>query len=288
MEEPFAIPTSVRAAMTIRNAAENPAISPAVLEHMVSAEPSVAAALIRLANSPLLRRGASVEAVRTAVQLLGSGEVRAVASQVAMLQLVRSTQGKSARWIAENLLWHAISVSTFAEALAIELGEGEPHRVATLGLFHELPSFHLLASAQRQLGTVDVSIAQVIQRVASGSPRALQLLMQDIGLPQLAAPRRDEWMLVDLAHAYTARANPIAMHAAEDQPGDQLSPQRIDRLQAQADAVYWALMGGNTHALVDERGETSVQEPAAEPERPQARPTWRASVRRWLSWTDDA
>ena len=273
--------------MTIRNAAEDPDVGAAVLEHMVSVEPNVAATLIRLANSSLLRRGAPVEAVRTAVQLLGTGEVRAVASQVAMLQLVHSTQGKSARWIAENLLWHAISVSTFAEALAIELGEGDPYRVATLGLFHELPTFHLLASAQRQLGTVDVSIAQVVERVAGGSPRSLELLMQDIGLPQLAAPRRDEWMLVDLAHAYSARANPIAMHAAEDLPGDQLEPQRIDRLQAQADVVYWALMGGDMNALTGEHAETSVQEGAAEPERPQVRPTWRASVRRWLSWAGE-
>ena len=283
MEEPFAIPTSVRAAMTIRNAAENPAVSPSVLEHMVSAEPSVAAALIRLANSPLLRRGAAVEAVRAAVQLLGAGEVRAVASQVAMLQLVHSTQGRSARWIAENLLWHAISVSAFAGALAVEVGEGDPLRVETLGLFHELPSFHLLACAQRQLGSHDVSIAQVIERVSTGTPRRLEWLMQDIGLPQLAAPRRDEWMLIDLAHGYSARANPIAMHAAEDEQGCQLTPQRVDRLQARADTLYWALMGGDTNALMGEGDEAPTEKRAIEPEPPMERPTWRASFRHWLS-----
>ena len=74
-DDPVFIPSSVRAAITIRNAAEDPCINDVAIQRMVAAEPTVAAALLRLANSATYRRGKLVESVADAVMLLGMGEV---------------------------------------------------------------------------------------------------------------------------------------------------------------------------------------------------------------------
>ncbi len=242
-DDPVFIPSSVRAAITIRNAAEDPCINDVTIQRMVSSEPTVAAALLRLANSATYRRGKLIESVADAVMMLGMGEVRAVASQVAMLQIVRGIRGRAARLVAENLLLHSISVSTFAEQIARGVDGCEPARVATLGLFHEMPTFLLLAGSNQSPEKFE-TLAD-ISRLAETVPlRSFELLMQDFGLHALAIPRIVETEAVELAHAYVTHPNPLRMHPLEGKERKGMEPEQIVLLQAMADAAYVTLVEG--------------------------------------------
>ncbi|MCB1910178.1 MAG: HDOD domain-containing protein [Rhodocyclaceae bacterium] len=242
-DDAFFIPSSVRAAVSIRNATEDPRIAETVIERMVSSEPMVAAALLRLANSAAYRRAEPAESVSTAIMMLGMAEVRAVASQVAMLQLVRGIRGRAARLVAESLLLHSISISLFAAELARaspELGCG---RVGTLGLFHEMPTFHMLAGSNHDPERFD-SLEAIGEMVKTVRLRSFELLMQDLGLPSLAVPRVDESELIDRAHAYVTHPNPLSMHPDEAGDRSAIAPERAVMLQAAAEAAYVTLMEG--------------------------------------------
>ncbi|MCB1889547.1 MAG: HDOD domain-containing protein [Rhodocyclaceae bacterium] len=277
-DDPVFIPSSVRAAITIRNAAEDPCINDVAIQRMVAAEPTVAAALLRLANSATYRRGKLVESVADAVMLLGMGEVRAVASQVAMLQIVRGIRGRAARLVAENLLLHSISVSTFAEQIARGIDGCEPGRVATLGLFHEMPTFLLLAGSNQSPEKFE-TLAD-ISRLAETVPlRSFELLMQDFGLHSLAIPRVVEAEAVEQAHLYVTHPNPLRMHPLEGGERKGMAPEQIVLLQAMADAAYVTLVEGPLPASRDahpppceEMLEMPVEEADGEPVTPPQAP----------------
>jgi len=245
------IPSSVRAAISIRNAAEDPRIAETVIENMVASEPMVAAALLRLANSAAFRRQEPAESVGVAIKLLGMGHVRLVASQVAMLQLVRGIRGRAARMVAEGLLLHSISIATFAEELARLTRGVDPRRVATLALFHEMPTFHFLAGSNQAPERYE-TLADICHLIKTVRLRSFEMLMQDFSLPSLAIPRNDEWSLVDQAHAYVAHPNPIALHPEESGDNGLLPPERVFVLQATADAAYVTLVEGPVPADVKE------------------------------------
>ncbi|MCB1893946.1 MAG: HDOD domain-containing protein [Zoogloeaceae bacterium] len=260
-DDAFFVPSSVRAAISIRNATEDSRIAETVIERMVASEPMVAAALLRLANSAAYRRAEPADSVSQAIMMLGMGEVRAVASHVAMLQLVRGIRGRAARMVAESLLLHSISVSLFAEELARASPELDRGRVGTLGLFHEMPTFHLLAGSNQnpdQFATLEA-----IDAVAkSRRLRSLEMLMQDLGLPSLAVPRIDETALIDRAHAYVTHPNPLSMHPDEAGDRSAIAPERIVILQAGAEAAYVTLVEGPIPHEVGEVVAESGQVPA--------------------------
>ena len=261
-DDAFFVPSSVRAAVSIRNATEDSRIAETVIERMVASEPMVAAALLRLANSAAYRRAEPADSVSQAIMMLGMGEVRAVASQIAMLQLVRGIRGRAARMVAESLLLHSLSISLFAEELARASPDLDRGRVGTLGLFHEMPTFHLLAGSNQnpdQFATLEA-----IDAVAkSRRLRSHEMLMQDLGLPSLAVPRIDEMALVDRAHAYVTHPNPLSMHP--DEAGDRsgISPERIVMLQAGAEAAYVTLVEGPIPHEVSEAAAESGPVPIA-------------------------
>ena len=243
VDDPRFIPTSVRAAVSIRNATENPEIGEHAIEAMVCAEPMVAAALLRMANSAAYRRGDAVTEVGQAIFTLGLSQVRMAASHVAMLQLVHGVRPRAAKGAAESLLLHSISISTFAEILARKASYPEAPRVASLGLFHELPAFLFLARANR--APQDFESLADIRGVLERTPlRSYELVMQDLGLPELAVFNHVESALIDRAHAYVSHPNPLQLHPSEDADRTELSGEEVVKAQEQADASFVVLVQG--------------------------------------------
>lgn len=261
--DPRFIPTSVRAAVSIRNATEDPQISEHDIERMVRAEPMVAAALLRMANSAAFRVGEATADIGQAVFALGLAQVRSIASHVAMLQLVHGIRPRAARAAAEALLLHSISVSAFAEQLARQEGYPEGPRLASLGLFHEVSMFLFLAQANRVPEEFE-AIADAKARLKRVPLRSYELIMQDLGLPELAVPTLAESALVDRAHAFVAHANPLTAHPAEGGDRSALSGELVLITQARADAAYVSLVEGavaRTHGSDDGRNALAEQHP---------------------------
>ena len=193
-----------------------------------------------------------IESVADAVMLLGMGEVRAVASQVAMLQIVRGIRGRAARMVAESLLLHSISISVFAEHLAREREGCEASRVATLGLFHEMPTFLFLAGSNQSPEKFET--LSDISRLSEAIPlRSFELLMQDFGLHSLAIPRTAESQVVDQAHCFVTHPNPLRIHPLEGGDRKGMPPEQIVLLQAMADAAYVTLVEGPLPECRDSR-----------------------------------
>ncbi|MCB1914782.1 MAG: HDOD domain-containing protein [Rhodocyclaceae bacterium] len=263
-DDAFFIPSSVRAAVSIRNATEDARIAETVIERMVASEPMVAAALLRLANSAAYRRAEPAESVSVAIMVLGMAEVRAVASHVAMLQMVRGIRGRAARLVAESLLLHSISVSQFAEELARASPGLNAARVGTLALFHELPTFHLLAASNHDPDRF-ASLEAISGIVRTTRLRSFEMLMQDLALPSLAVPRVDEMALVERAHAYVTHPNPMSMHPQEAGACGEIPPERIVMLQACAEAAYVTLVEGPIPHAVREIVAESEQAAVAPP-----------------------
>lgn len=265
-EDPRFIPTSVRAAVAIRNATENPAIGEHDIERMVCAEPVVASALLRMANSAAYRLREPVTDVGQAVFTLGLAHVRSVASHVAMLQLVHGIQPRAARAIAEAVLLHSISVAAFAERLGRERGHQEAPRLASLGLFHELPVFLFLAQANR-LPEEFASLASAQARMQRIALRSYELIMNDLGLPELAVLKAAELAFVDRAHAYVAHRNPLRAHPADGGKREELTPEQIAATQAKADADFVNLVEGvvvRSHQAATGAAPAAVAPPAAQ------------------------
>lgn len=264
------IPTSVRAAVSIRNAAEDPNVCETVIESMVGAEPIVAASLLRLANSAAYHRSQSIDSVSAAVRCLGLAHVRSVASHVAMLQLVRGIRGRVARSMAEALLLHSISIAAFGECLAAKGRRHDPARVDTLGLFHELPTFLFLSGSNRQPKQFE-SREQICALYARTVLRSYEMVMQDLGLPDFAVLHVGEQKLLDRAHRLVVHANPlIADAAAAAAADDALDPDEIQAVQARADESFVRLVEGPmprahvhaAHAMPETRGAAADAAPA--------------------------
>lgn len=282
-EDPRFIPTSVRAAVSIRNAAEDPRIEGWVIEDMVAAEPVVAAALLRVANSAAHRRSAPVVSPADAVRRLGLVQVRAVASRVAMWQLVHGIRGRVERIAAEGLLLHSISAAAFAARLASAAGGLDGDRVESLALFHELPLFAFLARADRERARCE-TLSELSADVGAHPLVTYEQVMQDLGLAELAVIGRREQAVLDGAHRYLARPNPVLAHPFEGFPGDEIDPEEAASIQAEADACYVLLVEGAVPRSERLPGQGGTRSGTDRPSSRPAVPTgWLAHLRRSLS-----
>lgn len=105
---------------------------PRVLSRLITADPSMAAAALKYANSPLFRSGSPLTNARQAVERLG---IQAVANIVVAGALRSSVEGLPADWL--NAFWHHETQVAVISALVARRQFGISQDAAyTYALFH--------------------------------------------------------------------------------------------------------------------------------------------------------
>ena len=226
----------MRAAIAIRNAAQNTSASESVIDDLVSSEPVVAAAMLRFANSAAYRRRGAVTSIRDATKLLGYTVIREIAAHVAMMQLVNGLRSSVLRALAEDLFRHSLTVSCVAEFLARDLEHADPPRVGAIALFHELPLFHWMLQADRAPGKVLTAEAA---REAAQRARltGIEPIMRDLELDEFAIPSVADHSIVELAHGTSWDPNPLVPHAPIDSAAV-LDESRLGGLRKRINALH--------------------------------------------------
>ncbi len=130
------LPTLPQISQRILNALEEE-VSAQKLEEIISEDQSLAARLLKLANSPIYRGAQPVTNLRQAVVRLGTGEVRNVVLTAALKYMLKPTATYK-KFDITRLWIHALAVARAVYLLASEEGHPDPNTVYTAGLLHDI------------------------------------------------------------------------------------------------------------------------------------------------------
>jgi len=173
--------TSLRVAQVVRELLMDPALHLSTLSNAIRVEPEVSAAVLRMANGAALMNDAPVVELERAIAMIGTAQVRVVAIQVVMRQLVEGLPTAAARRMAESVWEHSVEVACLAE----QVGRGHGLRTDychTLGLLHDLPVLAFLNSARANPRAFD-SEASIRDAAASYAFPSAAQLARELGVP---------------------------------------------------------------------------------------------------------
>lgn len=143
-------PTFIDATVKVRFALNDPKTNAERLARVISAEPVLAAKLVRMANSAALNpNGKAVTKVRSAVMRVGFTAVRCIAAAVALKQVRASKELAPFADEAEHRWLHSLEVAAIAHVLARDLSALDPDEALFAGLVHDIGCFYLLSRASR-------------------------------------------------------------------------------------------------------------------------------------------
>lgn len=150
-------PTSVNAAIKIKEKLEAPDCHLDTVIRLIQAEPLLSTKVVAIANSAVFNRsGKKITDVRSAVTLVGMRTVRNLAIVIAVQQLT-GPQGRSAQ--ADQLWKHSAYVAALAQVIARRVTRKDPETALFAGMIHEISWFYLLAREKYFPGLIDDSMA---------------------------------------------------------------------------------------------------------------------------------
>lgn len=148
-------PTSVRAAMRVKRALDDPDCHLDQAARLLIAEPLLAAKVVALANSTALNPlGRQITNLRTAAARLGFGYLRMLAGAIIVRQLADARSARE-REIADQLWEHTIHVSALAHVLARRVTGVNPETAMFAAVVHEVGGFYLISRSKDYPGLLD-------------------------------------------------------------------------------------------------------------------------------------
>ncbi|MHC1791017.1 HDOD domain-containing protein [Solidesulfovibrio sp.] len=145
-------PPLPEAYLALRRKAEDPMSSVAEVAAVVSLDPSLAAYVLRLANSPLYAPAVRVEAVSRAVGLIGLGEIVNLAAGAMLARLFDKPPRPDLLSLPD--FWrHGVAVGMLARALARRRDEISIERFFLAGLLHDMGRLVLAVAEPDLAGT---------------------------------------------------------------------------------------------------------------------------------------
>jgi len=140
------------------------------LVRLINQDPSLAADVLRVANSPIYG-GRQIEATREAVTRLGLREVANVIATASLLSLVDAAVANSSRYTAllRDLTQHAVTSAFAAGQVALDRPECPYDRAFTGGLLHDVGKLMLLPMVEGMAPpeTSDATVCAVLERLHS-------------------------------------------------------------------------------------------------------------------------
>jgi HD-like signal output (HDOD) protein len=142
------MPPMPEVAARLAKMADDPEVKLPEVARVVEADPAVAGAVLRAANSVLYCTGKPVGDLKSAVIRLGVGLTRTLATSYALRQTFRVTSASVKQRMRE--LWeHSLDVSTLSWNLARRLKGYDPERALLCGLIHDVGVIPVLTYVER-------------------------------------------------------------------------------------------------------------------------------------------
>jgi HD-like signal output (HDOD) protein len=152
----LSFPTSVKAALALKDALEDPDLHLTNAAKMVQAEPLMSARTVALANSVAYNRsGVEVSNVIAAVTRLGFQSLRTLSSTVIVRQLASKLPDPVLQSKAEQLWEHTAHVAALAHVIAKRIARIDPETAMFAGIVHEVGGFYLLSRAAEFPGLLE-------------------------------------------------------------------------------------------------------------------------------------
>ncbi len=141
------LPTLPEVALRIRDAVEDPDVSAGKLSTLISQDAALAARIIKVANSPLLRGRVQVDNLQLAITRLGITFVRNLVTGLAMQQMFQATSDVVDAQLRK--VWeHSTNVASICHVLATHYTKLKPDQAMLGGLVHEIGILPILTAAE--------------------------------------------------------------------------------------------------------------------------------------------
>jgi putative nucleotidyltransferase with HDIG domain len=142
----ISFPTFINATLKIKRVLGDPQTTADRVARTISGEPMLAAKLVHVANSVAMSgSGKPVSDVKGAVLRVGYSNVHAIATSVAMGQLLVAKEMQPFLKRAEAVWLHSLDVAAIAYVLAAKLTKLNPDEALFAGLVHDIGRFYLLS-----------------------------------------------------------------------------------------------------------------------------------------------
>jgi HD-like signal output (HDOD) protein len=165
----------------LREAINDPSASASRLAGIIGSDPSLAATLLRLANSPFYGLSRPIDSLARGVMLIGAGELAQLALGVTVVERFRDVPDGC---LTMRQVWeHAVGCGALARVLAAHVGGVSQEELFVAGLLHDLGRLVLLRRLPRHMA----------QAMA---------LAREKGIPVVAAERE----ILGFDHAVVGRA----------------------------------------------------------------------------------
>ncbi len=191
-------------------------------EKIVLSDPSLAAVVLRLANSPVYGRAGTVASIDAAVRLLGPAVVRKIAAGLASADAPGNPLDRP------RFLEHSIASAAASRALARRLGCAPPEEAYAAGLLHSVGQMVLACGSGKRY-------AEVLRRSVAENRPLPDLEREVFGLDHGRAGA----MLAERWHLPASLRDAIAHHHRPEEAAAGIPPahRALVELVAAADAV---------------------------------------------------
>ncbi len=160
------LPTMPEVALNIREAVESRDISAAKLAEVIAGDPSLAARLVKVANSPMYRGSREIETINMAVSRLGVDQSCNLATGFAMQQMFQATSEVIDRKL--RAVWaHATQVAAISSVLSKNFTRLKTDQSLLAGLTHNIGMLPVLTWAEEhdRLLNDGITLDKVIDEV---------------------------------------------------------------------------------------------------------------------------
>jgi len=141
------LPTLPEVALKIRDAANDPDVNSNTLSAVIGQDAALAARIIKVANSPLLRGAVVVDNLQLAITRMGINFVRNLATGLAMEQMFQATHDSVDKRLRQS--WeHSLEVASISHVLASHFTKLKPDQATLAGLVHQIGILPILTLAE--------------------------------------------------------------------------------------------------------------------------------------------
>lgn len=168
------LPTLPEVALKIREAVDNPDVSAGQIAAVIAQDAALAARIIRVANSPLMRGTVAVDNLQLAITRMGISLVRNLATGLAMEQMFQATHDAVDKRLRGS--WtHSLDVASISHVLASNFTKLKPDQATLAGLVHEIGILPILTLAEEhpQILKNEAVLDKIIGRLHGKVGRAI-------------------------------------------------------------------------------------------------------------------
>lgn len=197
-------PTSLDAAIMVRNTLKNSEVTLDQVARAVGLEPLIASKLLRLANSVAYNpTGKTITDLKSAIGRLGFESVRTTSLAVAMDQIIKSKHLSDFDDFAKRTWEHSLQAAAISRVLSRRLGRGNPDEAMLAGLVHDIGIFYLLYRAA-EYEEYRSNREAVLELVLGWHESIGESLLHILGLPdRIVVAIRDHDHLHNINHPCT-------------------------------------------------------------------------------------